>query len=243
VRIEAQKSHRNGGQQALGHVGHDDADEEDDGVEPVVVHGERDDEEGEAQEDGDAGDDVDEVGDFARDRRLARLQPRRQVRDAPHHRPVARRHHHALGAACLETVCATNRKSKWRLHLRPRSWKRRPDCAFPTRSRLCSRRLDFAARTRRSETSCQPEDRHVLLNYKQLNEETNFESLRLQDANVGRNSVAAFHFNDVTWNQVFCAQSSLLAVPICSGVLERKFDTTFGALASISRLSREEPCP
>ena len=67
---------RDRGEQALGHVGHDDPDEEDDCVEPVVAEDEGDDEEADAKEDGDGGDDVDEVGDLFGDRSVAGVQSR-----------------------------------------------------------------------------------------------------------------------------------------------------------------------
>lgn len=50
-----------GSEETFGDVGDDDADEEDDRIEPVVAEDEGDDEEGDAEEDGHAGDDVDEV--------------------------------------------------------------------------------------------------------------------------------------------------------------------------------------
>ena len=50
-----------GSEEALRYVCHNDPDEEDDSVEPVVAEDESDDEEGDAEEDGNAGDDVDEV--------------------------------------------------------------------------------------------------------------------------------------------------------------------------------------
>ena len=56
------------------YIGDDDADEEDDRVEPVVAEDEGDDEEGDAKEDGDAGDDVDEVLDLFGDRGLTSLE-------------------------------------------------------------------------------------------------------------------------------------------------------------------------
>ncbi len=77
-------------EQSLRHVGDDDPDEEDDRVDPVVLEDHRQEEEADAEEDGDGGDDVDEVLDLARDRRLTRLDRRRQIRYAAHHRVVAR---------------------------------------------------------------------------------------------------------------------------------------------------------
>ena len=93
-------THGDGGQQSLWDVGDDDADEEDDCVEPVVAEDERYHEERDAEEDRDAGDEVDEVRDLARDRRLRVAQTRRQVRDPTHHRPITRVHHQTTTRAC-----------------------------------------------------------------------------------------------------------------------------------------------
>ena len=65
-----------GSEKALGYVCHNDPDEEDDSVEPVVAQDEGDDEEADAKEDSDGGDDVDEVGDLFGDRSVASVQPR-----------------------------------------------------------------------------------------------------------------------------------------------------------------------
>ena len=78
-----------GGEQTFGYVGHDDADQEDDRVQPLVAQRQSDDEERHAQEDGHAGNDVDEVLNFASDRRLARFQTRCQTGDSAHDRVVA----------------------------------------------------------------------------------------------------------------------------------------------------------
>jgi len=78
----------NGCEKSLGHVGDDDSDEKDDGVEPEVVENEGDDEERDTEEDGDGSDDMDEVRDFTSDRCLDRLQPASQDRDPSHHRPI-----------------------------------------------------------------------------------------------------------------------------------------------------------
>jgi len=48
-----------------------------------------------SEEDGDGGDDVDEVGDLAGDRRLDRLEAAGEDRYATHHRTVAGVDHHA----------------------------------------------------------------------------------------------------------------------------------------------------
>ena len=60
----------------LRYVRHNDPDEEDDSVEPVVAEDEGDDEEADAKEDSDGGDDVDEVGDLFGDRSVASVQSR-----------------------------------------------------------------------------------------------------------------------------------------------------------------------
>ena len=97
------EAHGDGGEQTLGHVGHNDADEKDDRVEPVVAEHERDDEERDAEEDGHARDQVNEVRYFARNRRLARVQARREVGYAAHDRAIAGANHHA-GARALDGV-------------------------------------------------------------------------------------------------------------------------------------------
>ena len=77
-------THSDGGEQSLGHVGHDDADEEDDGLQPGVAQDDGQDEEGDAQEDGHAGDDVDEVLNLLGDGGFAGVQARGQGSDAAH---------------------------------------------------------------------------------------------------------------------------------------------------------------
>ena len=91
-----------GGQETFGDVGDDDADEEDDGVQPLVSEQEGDDEESDAEEDGHAGDQVDEVGDLAGDGRLARLKSRSQSCDASHHRVVADADDYSAGGTCVD---------------------------------------------------------------------------------------------------------------------------------------------
>ena len=59
----------------------------------------KEDEEGEAEEDGDAGDEADEVLDLHGDGRAPHPQPRRQRGDAPHHRAVPRGDDDAPGGA------------------------------------------------------------------------------------------------------------------------------------------------
>ena len=87
---EKNPTHRDSGQEPLRHVGDDDPDEEDDGLEPVVAEDERYDKERDAKEDGHSRDEVDEVCYLTRDGRLSHLEPRGEVGDATHHRAVAR---------------------------------------------------------------------------------------------------------------------------------------------------------
>ena len=66
------------------YIGDDDADEEDDSVEPVVAEDEGDDEEADAKEDSDGGDDVDEVLDLLGNGGLTTLQTRCESSDSSH---------------------------------------------------------------------------------------------------------------------------------------------------------------
>ena len=100
--IKKPVTHRDGGEQSLGHVRDDDADEEDDALQPGVVEADRDNEEGDAEHDRDRGDYVNEVRDLLRYRRLARLQTRRESRDASDHRAVARVDHHSQRRPCRQ---------------------------------------------------------------------------------------------------------------------------------------------
>merc|ERR1719336_2872195 len=58
------ETHSDSGKETFRDVGHDDTDEEDDSVQPVVTQDEGDDEEADTEEDSDASDDVDEVLDL-----------------------------------------------------------------------------------------------------------------------------------------------------------------------------------
>lgn len=89
-----------GGQQPFRHVCHDDADEEDYGLQPRVAQDERQDEEGHTEEDGYARDEVDEVFDLDVDGRTTDLQLRCQRGDTAHHRVVARGDNNAPSGAC-----------------------------------------------------------------------------------------------------------------------------------------------
>ena len=73
-----------GSEEALGYVCHNDPDEEDDSVEPVVAEDEGDDEEADAKEDSDSGDDVDEVLDLLGNGGLTNLQTRCESSDSSH---------------------------------------------------------------------------------------------------------------------------------------------------------------
>ena len=89
-------------QQTFGHVSHDDTNQEDDSIQPIVAQDEGDDEECDAQEDGHARDDVDEVVDLLMDGGLAHLQPGGQVSDTTHHSVVSRAHHDATTRTCQQ---------------------------------------------------------------------------------------------------------------------------------------------
>ena len=73
----------------------------------LVAENEGDDEEGDAQEDGHARDDVDEVLDLASDGRLAAVQARGQAGDAAHHRVVADADDAAASRACAPEPTTT----------------------------------------------------------------------------------------------------------------------------------------
>merc|ERR1719384_1086505 len=88
-----------GGQQTLGHVGHDDTDQEDDGVQPVVAEDEGDDEESDSEEDSDSGDDVDEVSNLLSNGSLVALQARGQTSNPAHHGVVSNVDHHSGGSS------------------------------------------------------------------------------------------------------------------------------------------------
>ena len=90
-------THGDSSQQSLGHICHDDANQEDDGLQPGVAQDERQDEEAHAQEDGYARDDVDEMFDLDVDGRTADLELWRQGGDATHHCSVPSANHDAMG--------------------------------------------------------------------------------------------------------------------------------------------------
>ena len=88
------------------YIGDDDADEEDDSVEPVVAQDEGDYEEADAKEDGDGGDDVDEVLDLLGNGGLATLKSRDESSNPAHHCVVSNVDHHpntgSLNGVCRE---------------------------------------------------------------------------------------------------------------------------------------------
>ena len=84
----------------FGDVGDDDADEEDDSVEPLVAQRERNDEEGDAEEYGNSGDDVDEMFNFLSDGSLSATQSGSQSSDATHHSVVTDADDHTLAGTC-----------------------------------------------------------------------------------------------------------------------------------------------
>lgn len=72
------RTHRDSGQEALRHVGYNDADEKDDGVQDLVLHGHGDDEEQHTDGDGYGRHNVDEVLDLHGDGRLLVADSRSQ---------------------------------------------------------------------------------------------------------------------------------------------------------------------
>lgn len=96
-------SHRDSSQQSLRNIGNNDADEEDDGLQPGVAQNKGQDEERHAQKDGHARDDLNEVLDLPVDGRLTHLQTGRQSRNAAHHCMVTCVDHYAAGCTCTYT--------------------------------------------------------------------------------------------------------------------------------------------
>jgi hypothetical protein len=94
------QTHGDSGEQTLGHVGHDDTDEEDDSVEPMVAEDESNDEESHTQEDGHASDQVDEMVDFLGDGGLAGAQTGGQASNTSHDGVVTAADDNAHGGTC-----------------------------------------------------------------------------------------------------------------------------------------------
>jgi len=78
------QAHGDSGQKTFWHVGDNDTDEEDDSLEPVVSEQEGQAEEGDTQEYGDSGNDVDEMLDFAGNGRVAGFESRGERGNSTH---------------------------------------------------------------------------------------------------------------------------------------------------------------
>ena len=85
--------YRHSSQQSLRHVSHDDTDQEDYCIQPVVAQDEGDDEESHSKEYSHASDDVDEMFDLTGNWGLTHLQTGGQVSDTAHHSSVTSVHH------------------------------------------------------------------------------------------------------------------------------------------------------
>ena len=81
-------THCDSGQQSLGHIGNNNANKEDDGIEPWVAEDESDDEERDAKHHCHSGDDVNEVSYLASYWRLSDVQAACQVSNPTHHRAI-----------------------------------------------------------------------------------------------------------------------------------------------------------
>lgn len=92
-------SYRDGGQQTLWHIGYNDADEEDDSLQPGVLKDQRKDEERHAQEHSHTRDDVDKMFNFRSDGSLAPFQPRSQGGNSAHHGSIPGVHNNATCSA------------------------------------------------------------------------------------------------------------------------------------------------
>merc|ERR1719336_3460893 len=78
------ETHSDSGKETLGDVGHDDTDQEDDSIKPVVAEDEGNDEEGDSKEDSDTSDDVDKMGNFLGNGSLIRSQTRGKTSNSSH---------------------------------------------------------------------------------------------------------------------------------------------------------------
>ena len=87
----------------FGNVGHNNTDEKDNGVQPMVAQNKCNDEECDAQKDGDASDYVYEVLDLSGDWCLSHCQPWSEVSNPSHYSSVAGVDHNASGGA-LHTI-------------------------------------------------------------------------------------------------------------------------------------------
>lgn len=89
------QTHSDSGKQTFGHVGHNDTNEEDDSVQPMVAQDESNHEESHTQEDGHTSDQVDEMVDFLGDGGLASVQTGGQTSDTSHDSVVTAADDHA----------------------------------------------------------------------------------------------------------------------------------------------------
>ena len=149
-------------------VGDDDTDEENDSVEPLVAEREGDDEEGDAEEAGHSGDDVDEMFDFLGDGSLSAAQSGSQSGDAAHDRVVSAADDDTASGA----FDGAGREEGQILRLQR---------IFVREFRVAALRLRLARQRR----------------------VVHFESARFDDANVGRHTVAEFHFDQIADDQLF----------------------------------------
>jgi hypothetical protein len=94
------QTHSDSGEQTFGHVGHDDTNEEDDSVQPMVAEDESNDEEGHTQEDSHTSDQVDEMVDFLGDGGLAGAQTGGQASNTSHDSVVSAADDNAHGGTC-----------------------------------------------------------------------------------------------------------------------------------------------
>lgn len=97
-------THSDSSQQSLRHIRHDDANEEDDGLQPRVAQDEWQDEERHAEEDSHARDDVDEMFDLYVDGSTADLKLWCQRGDSTHHCSVTSAYDDATGCTWEEVV-------------------------------------------------------------------------------------------------------------------------------------------
>lgn len=82
-------------QQTLRHVSDDDTNEEDHSIEPVIAEDEGNDEEGDAEEDRHASDDVNKVLNLLGNRRLTHFKTGSEVSNSSDNSTIARIHHNA----------------------------------------------------------------------------------------------------------------------------------------------------
>lgn len=93
-------THSDSSQKPLRHISYNDANEENDGLQPRVSQDEWQDEETDSQEYSHTSDDVDEMLDLDADGCPADLQLRCQSGDATHHRSVTGGYHNATSCTC-----------------------------------------------------------------------------------------------------------------------------------------------